>query len=406
MPDNESADGSISPGNAIEEAIKLAAVLRRQCVQSGTKSVNWNSFCFDPASRKRAVRPMNFRLYDGICGPALFLAALERVTGGAGCRDLLVLIADQLMSQLGAPEVVRAFDIGAATGVPSVIYTLARIAAYLEDTSFLDKAVQLACLLSVDAIRNDSAFDLMGGSAGCIVALLAVHRMRPGAGFLIDLAIRCGEHLLACRKPGDAGLRSWPTYMGRMQSGFAHGAAGIAYALAALYKVTTEETFRDAAVEACAFENTLFVEETGNWQDYAGSPPDLQYFQWCHGVAGIGLGRLGMLHLDSPFLQHDGLGAALQTAVTRPAPLDHACCGNVGRVELLLVAGMLDELYDRRARLLAGFILRRARARGNYGMGIGSDQDNLSFHQGISGIGYQWLRLADPILVPSVLLWQ
>lgn len=406
MTHNASEDGAISTGDAIEEALRLAEVLRRQCVQSAAKSVNWNSVCFDPASRKRIVRPMSFRFYDGICGPALFFAALERVTGGAGYRDLLMVIADQVMSQLGEPEAVRAFDIGAATGVPSAIYAFTRIAAYLEEPSFLEKAERLAGLLTSEAIQDDFTFDLMGGSAGCIVALLATYQMNTSADFLLDLAIRCGEHLLTCRKPGPTGLRGWPTYLGRMQSGFAHGAAGIAYALAVLYRVTGEAQFLDAALEACAFENTLFDEEAGNWDDYVGSSSHQQYLQWCHGAAGIGLGRLGMLHLDSKCLQNDGLRAALQTAVSRPALVDHACCGNAGRVELLLVAGKHDELYDRRARLLAGFVLRRARARGNYLMGVGSDQDNLSFHQGIAGIGYQWLRLADPSVIHSALLWQ
>lgn len=398
---------SLSPDQAIEEAFRIADILQRQRIQSSTNSVNWNSFCVDRAKGRPVVQPMGFTLYDGICGPALFLAALEQVTGKSHYHDLLIVIAKQVSAQLG-PGAVESFGLGAGSGVPSAIYALTRISACVDDPWFLEQAEALARLVSKKAIREDRTYDLLDGAGGCILALLALSRQKQDAGFLIELALECGEHLLNSRTPGTAGLLSWRIMGGRMNTGFAHGAAGIAYALDRLYDACGDERFRSAALEACAFENTLYVERTGNWLD---SPDDddrpaAQFFQWCHGAPGIGLARLGMLHLDSKVARKDGLWAATQTAIASPAGVDHACCGNTGRIELLFVAGKLAEFYEIRARELAAFIVRRARKEGSYAYGLGSDQDHLGFHQGIAGIGFQCLRLAAPSSISSALLWQ
>jgi lantibiotic modifying enzyme len=60
--------------------------------------------------------------------------------------------------------------------------------------------------------------------------------------------------------------------------------------------------------------------------------------RWCHGAAGIGLGRLGSLGIiDFPEIERE-IEIALQT--TQNSSLqdsDHLCCGNLGRIEVLLV---------------------------------------------------------------------
>jgi len=56
------------------------------------------------------------------------------------------------------------------------------------------------------------------------------------------------------------------------------------------------------------------------------------------------------------------------------------------------------------ARATALEVVRRARARDSYVAGFAPDYAPALF-QGLSGIGYELLRLAHPSTLPSVLTW-
>src|SRR4029077_3473690 len=103
----------------------------------------------------------------------------------------------------------------------------------------------------------------------------------------------------------------WPCNGKLPRCGFAHGAAGIAYALTRLFERTGETRFRDAAEEGVAFEHLHYDREHGNWPLL--DAPDLRFrTSWCNGAPGIALGRLGMLALDSDPVRQD-LRVALDT---------------------------------------------------------------------------------------------
>src|SRR5436305_2153016 len=129
---------------------------------------------------------------------------------------------------------------------------------------------------------------------------------------------------------------------------------------------------------------------------------------WCHGAAGIGLARIGCLDLldDAEFAGEIEAALAI-TRAARPLVRDHLCCGNLGRTDFLLTAGLrlsrpgLTAL----AREQATSALVRAHARGGFLWLGGDDSINPGLFQGIAGIGYQLLRLAEPAVIPSVLLW-
>ena len=93
------------------------------------------------------------------------------------------------------------------------------------------------------------------------------------------------------------------------------------------------------------------------------------------------------------------------TLAAGPQPTDFPCCGNFGRFELLLEAGLalnrpdlISTARDRAAQRLT------ATAAG-FAWPVGGDADNPGFFQGIAGIGYQLLRHCEPERLPSVLRW-
>src|SRR6185312_2988217 len=98
------------------------------------------------------------------------------------------------------------------------------------------------------------ALDLISGSAGLILALLA-------AGDA-DAALRHGEHLLA-----KADRQAWGWSWDAGLCGLAHGAAGAAWALAALAAATGEARFAEAAGQARRYERAWFQPGQNNWPD-------------------------------------------------------------------------------------------------------------------------------------------
>jgi lantibiotic modifying enzyme len=82
---------------------------------------------------------------------------------------------------------------------------------------------------------------------------------------------------------------------------------------------------------------------------------------------------------------------------------DHPCCGTLGRAELLLVTGQPE-----RARAIAGKVVSRARRERSYHISrdVPEARTSPAFFQGLSGIGYQLLRITQPERLRSALAFQ
>jgi lantibiotic modifying enzyme len=260
-------------------------------------------------------------------------------------------------------------------------------------------------------IANDKKIDILGGAAGCIVVLLRVYEATLNACAL-QTAVLCGNYLLGRRIEATPGLRSWSTIQRKCLAGFSHGAAGIAYALIRLAQVSGEGRFFDAAVEALEYETTLFDKSECNWPNLLVKRKDGGYAfwnSWCHGAPGIGLSRLGMLNvLDTPSVRQD-IAYALQSASAAVLnSLDNLCCGTLGRLEVLLEAHRVlgSEEALKKAKSIARQVMRQSQQRGNYRVGSQTDVYVPSFHQGMAGVGYQLLRIANPSSYPSILGFQ
>lgn len=242
--------------------------------------------------------------------------------------------------------------------------------------------------------------------------LLALYQTTEEASIL-EKAIACGQHLLTQQINEPGSPPAWQTLGEKYLAGFSHGAAGIAYALLRLYSITDDSRYRDAALAGLEYERSVFSLSKANWPDLRGLSPDGSPtfpIQWCHGAAGIGLGRLGSLDIvNTPEIEQE-IAIALQTTKAQGLKaIDHLCCGNLGRIELMLMAAKQYNRLDWQKIALqqATNVVARAKKSGSYKLfsNLPNSVFNPGFFQGISGIGYEFLRLANPHL-PSVLLWE
>jgi lantibiotic modifying enzyme len=189
-----------------------------------------------------------------------------------------------------------------------------------------------------------------------------------------------------------------------------HGAAGFAYALAALAAATNRQEFARASAECIAFEDASYSSEQTNWPDFRSGKQPTWPCQWCHGAPGIGLARIGTIRRgarDAQLLQIDIRNAVDGVKRCKPRRLDTLCCGTLGGIELLCEAGSALDRSDLREfaaqRLLA--VVKDAANTGDYAWDSGKRQFNLGLFRGLAGVGYTLLRQINSSL-PNVLIWQ
>ena len=413
-PDDEVAP-LLSQEELLAQAVAMAQDLGKAAIYSEKQEPSWLVLEYLPAADQFALRSVKYDLYNGRCGIALFLAALEKALPGSGYRQMAyatLALVRRWLERAGAKE-IEALGLGGLVGIPSVVYSLARIGGFLGDAGLLAEARRAASRITPKQIDADTALDVIGGAAGTILCLLACHEAAGGEEIL-GQAVACGRHLLATREADKSGFHTWPTLGKRHLTGFSHGAAGIAYALLKLYQKTGKREFYEAAQEGINFEDHEFAPAENNWPDHRefkekGREPSGPVFMvaWCHGAPGIGLARLGSLDLmDSPSIRRDIQSALITTTRGSVLPRDHICCGNAGLAETLLLAGLKlgDPGWTQEALGIMSRLVRRAKRRGSIGVTFRSGLFNPSLFQGAAGVGYQFLRLACPDIIPSVLL--
>jgi type 2 lantibiotic biosynthesis protein LanM len=400
----------------IREARTIASRIRAEALGDPSTGVAWMTVRYVFSMQRFQLEVTGPGLYDGGCGIGLFLASIDQVTGEHDFRDLSLGAVRTLRDELragGGERIAREAGLGGASGLGSFVYGLVRMGALLDDQTLVDDALLAAALITPERIGADRSFDVIGGSAGAILGLLALHRTTGDPGVL-ERATECGHHLLESRTFDGAGHRAWRTAGDTMLAGFAHGAAGIGYALFRLFEASGQQQFQEAAIEAISFENSLYSDAHGNWPDlraWSTENPTIEYeTSWCNGGPGVGLARLGGLGVWDTATMRSDIDAAADLIRAAGAGVDHLCCGNLGRADILLEMGERlgrPELTLIARQQVAG-VMNRAKANGGYRLWWETDGGVSlpGFFQGTSGIGYALLRAAVPSRLPSILLWE
>lgn len=386
----------------LEAAAEIAREVTGQARHARDGGIYWNQAAPRDAEPQPS-RPLNSFLYPGSTGVALFFALAAKVLGDREHRSLALQAVEPLRRELReiAPDPERArqvqLPIGGLAGLGSLVYGLLRLGDLLEEPALWDEAVEVSSLLTAERISGGEHLEVMTGSAGAILALLALERRRPGENrngdTPLSLALLAAEHLLRRRD-------SWQA----LPIGFCHGAAGIAGALARAARRTERADLRAAAEEIWALVDSTYDPEVENWR--LPCRAGISTSSWCNGATGILLGGLA-LHDPGTLPRGGSLAGALKTL--RMSPLestDHLCCGNLGRVDALVhvAAASGDKEIMEDARSLARQVLERARREGRYRLMFHpQDLVDVRLFPGSAGVGYAFLRLAEPGSLPCVL---
>lgn len=406
----------VAPSVLRAAAAEIGRTLEERAFETESGGVTWVGNVYDTAAGRFQTRELAWSVYDGVSGIALFLAALHRSTGSERWRSLAlraIWAVQRGLRESSAKGSKAPFGwrsgIGAA-GFGGVLASLARIGMYFEDRELLGEALDFVEKFDRRGVEGESTLDFMGGSAGLLLGCLEL-ALATGDGRPLLLAERCGERLVAAQRKGGPQAGGWITVAPWPLAGFAHGAAGIAYAIARLHAVSPSEELRRAVSAALTFEDGLFTRRRGNWADVRGGLSRRRYMVgWCHGAAGIGAARASMADTGATVVDQAMLRIAASTVRTSmQGELDQLCCGVMGRVDSLLELGrVLDE--ESSIRIAQSWACGLAhRVLNGQGLRLFSPApgavDLLGLFQGLAGVGYECLRVADANSHLSVLLW-
>ncbi len=363
-------------------------------------------------------------IYGGTAGVALYLAELAWRTGDGRYADA----AGGAARWLAGPAWGRGrAQHGLHHGEAGIAWTFLRLADRLDTPGYVAAAdLRMRRLRGAAAITND----LIYGTAGTVLALLAVHDATGDPAHLAE-ARALGDEVLAAAVPGPGGLGCYWEVASATPGGpvlpllgLMHGAAGIGLALAHLGHHTGDARYLDAArataellLAAARPEPSSTEIDDGDpvaggtmavtWPRHLGDPPvGLQAH--CHGAGGIGQFFLWLDRI-TPDARYRTAAAAAARAVADTRALDDRsgiCHGLSGTGHLMLDCHQAfggsrwRDLADECAGHLARF--RVADRPGVHTMrGDASSPDLLV---GFAGVGSFLLRLADAGSAPDLVL--
>jgi type 2 lantibiotic biosynthesis protein LanM len=401
------------------QAAQIIQSIMTHAIHADDGSVAWIAPVLTPTGW--SVQPLEQDIYNGISGLTLLFGAYlhETASGRADPINELDTLFAATLHTLHLAEAkrerlsnegvkLRPDPPGAYLGVGSQIWTYLLLAHWeLDGGDGLQRAGKLANQIPA-AAAVDELHDLLSGSAGAIVPLLALAG-KTGDKSYVRMASQVGDllHERARRQNGQGNVQAcWPSSNSREgMGGFAHGVTGIGWALTHLARATGSARHQQLAEEAFAFEDALFDEQEQNWRDLRMLEGSKTKAAWCHGSVGIGLAHLSL----DPTVTH----AATRKIVHRAAAAtwrlgmgsNHcACHGDLGAWELLDRAIASGEAPKELNALNLLDVILTSLEQDGPSCGVGRDAFTPGLLPGVGGIAYQLLRAHPEHDLPSILI--
>jgi lantibiotic modifying enzyme len=359
------------------------------------EGVRWRTLSYDN-------RPQyDFSVFNVVAGISFFLADYARLTGQSKPLEL----ARDALQWCESARLPRGFSRGLYVGRTGLGMAWLHLARVSEDQTLLPR-----CALHAQRILDHEpgpVTDILGGAAGNGLFLLRLWEATRDDGYLAG-AVRNAEWLesIATRTRGGCSWQmAYDWHWGAEHYlGFAHGLAGIAYFLIALFAATRSERWEPLARTSLRTLTRLAKPDHGglNWPIVLEEPDELSRCQWCHGAPGVGLtfAKAYEVWREPGFLRTAEAAAEATLAYGDVRRNPSQCHGLAGNAELFL------ELYRRthksewleRARGFAerAFAYRHAGPEGDTWQADEAGYSSPDFMCGAAGTGHFFLRLLQP----------
>lgn len=324
-------------------------------------------------------------LYDGLAGVQLFMSQLYKVTFDSKYREFGNVIGNSIENICKVPR-----DYSVITGEMS--WLSVAVLCY-DGSSKLNRKIVTGFEEILNNIDKISRYDWIGGISSVLQLAIEMWRKTRQEEFL-SIIKKIAQHLISETKEAV------------LIGGFSHGVSSLAYLMGKLYSITGERRYYEYCLQFVNNDNKFLNNDNSDWYD--GRHDEKIYnCHWCHGALGIGLSRILLKYdcgIDNEIINADLARADKAVMGSYLTYDDTLCHGNAGKVEYFLTkyAYTGNENDYNMARKLGTHFLSKTELQ----YGQLQQLPVIGIFTGITGIGYEMLRLADCENVPSVLILQ
>lgn len=351
----------------------------------------------------------NNSIYDGLAGICMFYMHLYRQTLDKKIYHKAKTIFQQICSDIANIRIDKSeyknIAISPLTGITGVLYLMEcfhnDLLDYSTYTNITNKLHEI--------IPITEQYDYMSGIAGLVCFLYQAKLINKTER--IALMKLCGQRLLELGTISSE-MISW-RYLdgGRYASkrsmvlgGYSHGSASICVAFYMLYLETADVIFKEAFQKALKHDRSYFSYDIQGWIDGRDNDNQLDSGSWCHGSAGIALSRLQLLSLgyyDS--LIKDELNYAILQIKKRLKCNLSICHGVMGNLEILHALKNYGCEINCDLELYEEMICKDICSQLPIWCGDDNYDSLIGLFMGISGIGYQLIRINAWTSSPSIM---
>jgi len=402
------------PHHAMEVGKNIADLLLDCAIRHKDGTLTWNGISTTPSGAWQSGS-LPLCLYDGQAGIAVFLAATARVTGETRYEQAALAALERIIR----PEYfalnrgkLTAIGLGIGKGLGSVIYGILTVATILKRPDLVRHAGKFARVIEAAELRKLPDVDVLGGSAGCLLAYAALDSAQPDIAWRTTIR-RCADHLIS-RAHVEDGKAFWtdPNQSAEAapRTGLAHGAGGIGYALWVAGEPLGDLKYKKFGRMALSYDDAVLIQliDTSGEQSDPGCA-------WCNGIPSILAAKLAAMQRGVAFDAEAiaTMSRALDVMIScGSSKLDHLCCGTAGPLSILNSYARCSLSFPSHSPSNDPYqqsleqLFARSSTGMNFDLGWGRYTALPTFHQGLAGIGYTLLDHSTPGTLPQVALFQ
>ena len=364
-----------------------------------------------PGAHGWEVGPTGHDLYGGLAGIGLSLGYLAERLADESVRALAGACLSTAFSVLDAERDLGRFrnqSVGAFSGRSGVLYAAHQLALLWKDDALLRRAIGLATDLTEDG--SGDKLDVASGAAGALLVLSHLYRSTS------DVAVRSAAEVFAAKLLAQVAVEGERTVIqssqgDALQSGFAHGAAGIAYALHVYGNVIDSDEMVSLSRKLFFSREDALKEmerSTPGAMKYSSQPPHnfaLSTLSWCHGDVGRAMVRLRLQDGQEPGLDPEVDEEIDRVLASGSVASSCLCHGDAGNAQLMVDAAYRSAEPGERTRLLRGaqrLLLPYGGAAWRFPTPNGVECPGLML--GLAGFAHGLMRASSTVQMPSILM--
>ena len=379
-----SAKEETSKKAALSKAIAIGDFLLDRAIWGeNKKTVTWQKLQVDSYDNW-SNSAVYYGLYEGLQGIYLFFYNLNKINPSPSYQEVISALNNYLFKE----NPFKPANTDMFSGLGSILYLYTQLCKDSKNDLYSDKARTMVKDLIECMNQASLQPDWVGGLAGFLKVLVELYKVTNDNLYLKSANQVVGKIDISEIKVG----------------GFAHGYSGILIALNSFAQVAGyTENIEEKMRQALFLERETFSEQKQTWLDLRKGEVNGKHF-WCHGSAGIGMSRLSLLNSTiHDELMLDEVIIAANNVLENELNNDGLCHGNYGNIEFLIQLSE-SEYADKELKQRINLYKERLLANSSYNLLGLKNMPSFTLFDGLSGIGYELLRIASYEKVPNVLM--